>query len=106
MAFRANKLANRLAIYSKGGDPDLVDEEFNPLYYKVQQHNNKYFNVSSNQKDLNLRNSIETRKCFGGWRLWTDVQTQKEQGNWSSKSHLKFFQYFNYQNFKFQKNNN
>jgi len=40
----ANKLANRLAIYSKGGNPDLVDEEFNPLYYKVQQHNNKYFN--------------------------------------------------------------
>jgi hypothetical protein len=40
----ANKLANRLAIYSKGGNPDLDGEEFNPLYSRVQQHNNKYFN--------------------------------------------------------------
>jgi hypothetical protein len=46
MTFRANKLANRLAIYSKGGNPDLDGEEFNPLYSRVQQHNNKYFNVS------------------------------------------------------------
>lgn len=46
MTFRANKLANRLAIYAKGGNPDTDGEEFNPLYSRVQQHNNKYFNVS------------------------------------------------------------
>lgn len=40
----ANKLANRLAVFSKGGNPDNDEEVFNSgLYDKVMQHNNKYF---------------------------------------------------------------
>jgi len=38
-----NKLANRLAIYSKGGNPDVMEEVSSGLYDKVMNHNNKYF---------------------------------------------------------------
>ena len=65
MAFRANKLANRLAVFSKGGNPDNDEEVFNSgLYDKVMQHNNKYFSVSSRLKDLNLRKFSRNSKVL------------------------------------------
>lgn len=39
----SNKLANRLAVFSKGGNADNVDEVTSGDYDKVMNHNNKYF---------------------------------------------------------------
>jgi len=38
-----NKLANRLAIFSKGGNPENLEEVSSGAYDKVMNHNNKYF---------------------------------------------------------------
>jgi len=39
----ANRLANRLAVYSKGGNPENDDDLATGLYDKVLMHNSKYF---------------------------------------------------------------